>query len=94
MAHRDLHFRLLRFNLVADIQTSILNFMECGGVKALKKLVDCKCRFQTPRQFLNRIGEKRELPRVVISEKSRWIFIETFGSNLLQLTNALESSMR
>lgn len=36
-AHRDLHFRLLRHNLVADIRTSIQSFMESGGLKALKK---------------------------------------------------------
>ena len=38
-AHRDLHFRLLRFNLVADIQTSITNFLECGGLKVLETFV-------------------------------------------------------
>lgn len=38
-AHRDLHFRLLRHNLVADLHTAITSFVECGGVKGFNKVV-------------------------------------------------------
>eukprot|EP00210_Caulerpa_lentillifera_P007090 g6783.t1 len=37
-AHRDLHFRLLRHNLVADIHTAITSFVDCGGIKGLNKM--------------------------------------------------------
>lgn len=38
-AHRDLHFRLLRYNLVADIQESITGFRQRGGLQGLKQQV-------------------------------------------------------
>lgn len=37
-AHRDLHFRLLRYNLVADIHTAIISFIECGGIQGLNRM--------------------------------------------------------
>ena len=53
-AHRDLHFRLLRHNLVSDIQTAIRTFMENGGIKTLKKLVTLSCQLNVA--FLTAFG--------------------------------------
>lgn len=38
-AHRDLHFRLLRHNLLADILASTADFLRAGDVSGLKKTV-------------------------------------------------------
>lgn len=38
-AHRDLHFRLLRHNLIADINTALVAFREDGGITGLQERV-------------------------------------------------------
>lgn len=35
-AHKDMHFRLLRHDLVAPIQFALIKFKESKGVKSLK----------------------------------------------------------
>eukprot|EP00210_Caulerpa_lentillifera_P007100 g6793.t1 len=36
-AHRDLHFRLLRHNLIADIKSVLLEFRKDGGIQGLRE---------------------------------------------------------
>ena len=95
-AHRDLHFRLLRFNLVADIQTSIKNLNECGGLKGLQKTVGgIHDRVHVlGRKLLLRIVRRIEWLKEKTSEKLTLTSIEMLMSAASRQTAGQASSIR